>query len=75
MGLLKDAAYVALGYGTVEYMNRKSKKRSNDATQNVDQREWLDDIIHDYARQHDIFGYNYRFYKQLMRIAEKYREY
>ncbi|MBR6465125.1 MAG: hypothetical protein IKS82_01675 [Bacteroidales bacterium] len=71
MGLLKDAAYFAAGYGAAELLRAKGKKKA------VKQKQtgYLDDLINGYARQHDIFGYNNRFYKRIMKIAEKYREY
>ena len=73
MGLLRDAAFTALGYGIA---GAKESNIVKDTTEkkglNSDPPLWS--IVEDYARAHGIYGQDNNFYRELLHIAEKYRD-
>ena len=71
MGFLRDAAFAAIGYGVSELVHDSKSKPGKTAPAASDR---IEDIVDDYARRHDVFGYNNDFYRRLMRIAEKYHD-
>lgn len=66
MGFWRDAAFAAAGYGIHELIDHKKKKSQLEKT--------LEEIIDDYAHAHDIWGYDERFYQQLLKIIDKYHD-
>lgn len=77
MGLLRDAAFTALGYGIAgakesnivkDTINKVTEKKGV----NSDPPLWS--IVEDYARAHGIYGQDNNFYRELLHIAEKYRD-
>ena len=67
MGLLRDAAFAAAGYGLHELVNNKKKEKF------VPEKS-LADIIDEYAQAHNIWGRDERFYQQLLNIISKYHD-
>lgn len=77
MGLFRDAAFAALGYGIAgaresnvvkDAINRATEKRG------LNPDPPLRSIIDDYARAHGVYGRDNHFYKDLLQIAESYRD-
>ena len=77
MGLLRDAAFAALGYGIAgakdsnvvkDAINKATKKKG----MNPDPPIWC--VVEDYARAHGIYGPDNNFYRQLLQIAERYHD-
>jgi len=64
MGILRDAALVAAGYGLNKLVNKDSHSADNDN---------LYKIIDDYARRHGIYYTDEGFYNLLIEIAQRYK--
>ena len=77
MGLIRDAAFTALGYGIAGV---KESNIVKDAINKASEKRGLNPdlplrcIIEDYARAHGVYGQDNRFYKELLQIAESYRD-
>lgn len=68
MSFLKNAALVATGYGLSELSHHQKKKKVQE------QHKTLEDIIDEYAHDHDIWGRDEHFYQILLKIADKYHD-
>ena len=66
MGFWRDVAFTAAGYGIHELVDRKKEQSQPKKT--------LEDVIDDYAHAHDIWGRDEHFYRQLLKIIEKYHD-
>ena len=67
MGFFRDAAFTAAGYGLHELLNGKKEKQ-------VERKKSLEEVIDDYAHEHEIWGTNELLYQALLKIAEKYHD-
>lgn len=70
MSLLRDLTMGAIG-GVVGYGMGESRERK---TSSVRLDQPLASLIEEYARAHNIFGRYNSFHRELMRIAEYYRD-
>ncbi len=72
MGFWRDIAFTAAGYGLHELVNSKQKEKEAQVPDFP--RKTLEDVIDDYAHEHDIWGRDERFYQYLLKIIDKYHD-
>ena len=66
---LEDAMCVAAGYAIKGIVDNRREKNSEISTPISDN---LEDIVHDYAHRHDIWGRDMNMYRRLTELAKEF---